>query len=98
MSTPDMPPGWSDIAARAWTSRGFGDFWQHCLVAEGAIELGADAELNLWDYAAVQLLVEEAGGRCSTFEGAAPSPGASFMSTNGVLHDDVVTLLRTASS
>jgi histidinol-phosphatase len=98
MSAPEMTPGWPEIATKAWSSRGFGDFWQHCLVAEGALELAADAELKLWDYAAVQLLVEEAGGRCSTFGGAAPAPGASFMSTNGVLHDEVVTLLATASS
>ena len=94
MSGPQMPPGWSTIAAGAWSSRGFGDFWQHCLVAEGALEIGADEELNLWDYAAVQLLVEEAGGRCSTFDGTAPAPGRSFLSTNGVLHDEVVALLQ----
>ena len=60
------------------------DFWQHCLVAEGAIELAADAGLKLWDYAAVQLIVEEAGGRCTTFDGDRPAPGASFLATNGL--------------
>ena len=83
---------------RAWASRGFGDFWQHCLVAEGALDVAADPELQLWDYAAVQLLVEEAGGRCSTFGGGAARAGSVVLSTNGVLHDDVVTLLATASS
>jgi histidinol-phosphatase len=47
----------------------------------------------VWDYSAVQLLVEEAGGRCTTFEGAAPSPGSSFVATNGLLHEGVVALL-----
>jgi len=93
MSAAEMPPGWMKLAAKAWSSRGFGDFWQHCLVAEGAVEVAADAELNLWDYAAVSLLVEEAGGRCSTFDGAPPEPGRSFLSTNGVLHDEVVAVL-----
>jgi fructose-1,6-bisphosphatase/inositol monophosphatase family enzyme len=41
----------------------------------------------------VQLLVEEAGGRCSTFAGGAPAPGDSIVSTNGPLHDEVVALL-----
>jgi histidinol-phosphatase len=92
-STPAMPPGWAGLARRAWAARGFGDFWQHCLVAEGALEVATDSELRLWDYAAVQLLVEEAGGRCSTFAGDDPGPGASFVATNGVLHDAVVELL-----
>jgi histidinol-phosphatase len=50
--------------------------------------------LKLWDYAAVQLLVEEAGGRCTTFEGAPPAVDESFVATNRVLHGDVVSLLR----
>ena len=57
------------LVARAWASRGFSDFWQHCLVAEGAVEIAAESGLQLWDYAAIQLLVEEAGGLCTTFDG-----------------------------
>ena len=96
-SAPAMPTGWTALSAQAGSSRGFGDFWQHCLVAEGALEVATDAELALWDYAAIQLLVAEAGGRCSTFTGGAPSPGESFLSTNGVLHDEVVALLGEAT-
>jgi histidinol-phosphatase len=92
-SAPGMPAGWTVLAARAGSSRGFGDFWQHCLVAEGALEVATDAVLALWDYAAIQLLVTEAGGRCSTFAGGAPAPDNSFLSTNGRLHDEVVALL-----
>ncbi len=92
-SAPEMPPGWSQLAARAWSSRGFGDFWQHCLVAEGALELAADEQLQLWDYAAVQLLVEEAGGRCSTFAGGRPAAGESFLSCNEALHERALALL-----
>jgi histidinol-phosphatase len=88
-----MPPGWRELAGRAWTPRGFGDFWQHCLVAEGAVDVAAEPSLQMWDYSAVQLLVEEAGGRCSTFSGEIPTPGASFLSTNGALHEMAATLL-----
>jgi histidinol-phosphatase len=90
-----MPAGWTEIVARAWSNRGFGDFWQYCLLAEGALDVACDTVMNLWDYAPVQLLVEEAGGRASTYAGAAPSPGESFVATNGALHDEVVALLRT---
>ena len=88
-----MPSGWRELTKRAWNDRGFGDFWQHCLVAEGSVDVSTDAELQLWDYAAVQLLVEEAGGRCTTFEGDPPAPDRSFLATNGLLHDDVIAIL-----
>jgi histidinol-phosphatase len=90
----DMPPSWSGVTRDAWSVRGFGDFWQHCLVAEGSIDVATDSVLALWDYAAVALIVDEAGGRCSTFAGGVPAPGESFLSTNGLLHDAVVAALR----
>jgi histidinol-phosphatase len=90
----DMPPAWDELARRAWAVRGFGDFWQHCLVAEGAVDVATDESLQLWDYAAVRLIVEEAGGRCTTFAGDPPSAGESFLSTNGALHDEALALLR----
>jgi histidinol-phosphatase len=92
-----MPRGWATMVQRAWSNRGLGDFWQHCLVAEGALEVGCDAVMNLWDYAPVQILVEEAGGRCTSFEGGEPTVGGSFVSTNGVLHDECVSLLSSNS-
>jgi histidinol-phosphatase len=95
-SKPGMPPGWSEVEDRAWSTRGYGDFWQHCLVAEGAIDVATDPVLHLWDYAAIQLVLEEAGGRCSTFTGDRPTPEASFLSTNGLLHDELVALLTRA--
>jgi histidinol-phosphatase len=88
-----MPPGWRTIVARAWSNRGLGDFWQHCLVAEGSLDVGCDAVVNVWDYTPVRLIVDEAGGRCSTFDAAEPAPGGSFVSTNGLLHDEVTSLL-----
>jgi histidinol-phosphatase len=89
----DMPAGWSKVISRSWSNRGFPDFWQYCLVAEGAIDVGCDPEMKVWDYAAVQVLVEEAGGRCTTFTSDPPAPGGSFAATNGLLHDEVVSLL-----
>ena len=92
-SSHGMPPGAADLAARAYADRGFGDFWQHCLVAEGAVDLACDSVVCLWDYAAVQLLVEEAGGRCTTFTGAPPAHDESFLSSNGVVHEAAISLL-----
>jgi histidinol-phosphatase len=87
-------PGFLELVQRAWSNRGLGDFWQHCLVAEGALDVAMDSALYLWDYAPVALLVEEAGGRVSTFDGGAPAPGGSCLTSNGLLHDEVVNLLK----
>jgi histidinol-phosphatase len=89
----ELPAGWSEIARRAWATRGWGDFWQHCLIAEGALDLAAETGLQLWDYAAVALLVEEAGGRCTSFAGGPLRPGETTLSSNGLLHDEAVRLL-----
>ena len=79
-----------ELAARAWVERGFGDFWMHMLVAEGAADVAVDAALKRWDVAAVQLIVEEAGGRFSALDGSPHTPGAPALSTNGALHDTIV--------
>jgi histidinol-phosphatase len=89
----EMPAGWGEIVRRAWAVRGLSDFWQHCLVAEGVLDVATDPVVALWDYAAVRLIVEEAGGRCTTFAGREPAPGESLLSTNGALHDAASALL-----
>jgi histidinol-phosphatase len=78
------------IEPRVWHARGFGDFWQHMLVAEGAADAAVDAELAIWDYSAIVPIVEEAGGRVTTLDGRAPEPGAQVVSSNGALHAGVL--------
>ncbi len=82
------------LARRCWRSRGFGDFWSHVLVAEGAVDIAAEPEVSLWDVAAIQVIVEEAGGRFTDLAGEARADGGSAVSTNGLLHDEVVAALR----
>jgi histidinol-phosphatase len=76
-----------------WESRAFGDFWQHCLVAEGVIDIAAEAIVNPWDVAALQVLVEEAGGRFTDLKGIPTFQGGSALSTNGHLHNAALTTL-----
>jgi histidinol-phosphatase len=73
-----------------WHARGLGDFWQHMLVAEGALDAAVDARLSIWDYAAVALIVEEAGGRSGAPDGGAARPKEQLISTNGAVHDAVL--------
>ena len=81
------------LIARTWSDRALGDFWQHMLVAEGALDVAIEAGMHVWDYAPVQLIVEEAGGRCTDAAGRPPRDGSSFVATNGLLHDAVVEAL-----
>jgi histidinol-phosphatase len=82
------------LARRCWRTRGLGDFWSHVLVAEGAIDVAVEPEVSIWDVAAVQVIVEEAGGRFTDLGGTARPDGGSAVSTNGLLHDDVLAALR----
>ena len=83
------------IAQRARRARGFGDFWQHCLVAEGALDLAIDAiGVALYDVAAVRLVVQEAGGAFTDRHGNPALGGDAAISSNGRLHDAVIAQLR----
>ncbi len=96
-------PGWAEagrdgallaLAAEARRIRGFGDFWQHCLVAEGSVDVAVDAiGVAPYDIAAVRLIVDEAGGRFTDRHGEATHEHDSAISTNGVLHDEIIARL-----
>ena len=79
------------LARRCWRVRGFGDFWAHMLVADGSIDIAVEVGgLAVWDIAAVKVVVEQAGGRCTDLRGDARIDTGDVISTNGLLHDDVV--------
>jgi histidinol-phosphatase len=81
------------LAHRCWRTRGLGDFWQHMLVAEGAVDISLDSIVSLWDIAALIPIIDEAGGRWSTVTGEADLEAESFVCTNGLLHDAVLAAL-----
>jgi histidinol-phosphatase len=95
--------GWDDLgltpalvalAQEARRARGFGDFWQHCLVAEGALDVAIDAVgVAPYDLAAVKLLVEEAGGTFTDRHGAVTHESDTAISSNGRLHAEVIARL-----
>jgi histidinol-phosphatase len=79
-----------DLALR---TRGVGDFWGHVLVSRGAGEAMIEPELNVWDYAALQVVVEEAGGRVTQFDGSPTRHLGSIVSSNGLVHDALLEAL-----
>ena len=93
--------GWGDrlepfqkMLASAWRTRGIGDFWSHMLVAEGAVDVAIEPSLALWDMAALDIIVREAGGTFTNTAGQNGPFGGSGVSTNGVLHNAVISGLN----
>ena len=78
----------------AWRTRGLGDFWSHILVAEGAVDVAIEPSLALWDMAALDLIVREAGGKFTSLDGVDGPFGPNAISTNGVLHGAIVAALN----
>ena len=86
-----LTPALVGLAHEARRGRGFGDFWQHCLVAEGALDVAVDAVgVAPYDLAAVKLLVEEAGGTFTDRHGLATHTSDTAISTNTLLHPEVL--------
>ena len=75
------------LAEKVWRTRAYGDFWSHLLVAEGAVDCALEPKLALWDMAPLSIIVKEAGGRFSDFHGVDGPNGANGISSNGALHD-----------
>jgi histidinol-phosphatase len=76
-----------ELAQRCWRTRGFGDFWSYMLVAEGAAEIACEPVVSLWDLAALQVIVEEAGGRFTDLSGTRTADGGDAIASNGLVHD-----------
>lgn len=81
------------LADRCWHTQGFRDFWSYMLVAEGAAEIGLDPIVSVWDLAAVQVIVEEAGGRFTDLAGAATVEGGDAIASNGLVHAAALSLV-----
>ena len=88
-----MSPGLVGLAQRCWDARGLGNTHSHLAVARGVADLAWTARGQVWDFAALSLIVEEAGGRF--IDRSRDSPiGGTGLSTNAALHDEVAALSR----
>ncbi|MFY9922754.1 MAG: histidinol-phosphatase [Mycobacterium sp.] len=101
LSFSDLTTGWDDRRPRfidltdeVWRVRAYGDFWSYCLVAEGAVDIAVEPEVNPWDVAPLDILVREAGGSFTNFHRERGPHGGSAVATNGLLHDAVLARLN----
>ncbi|MDP5182692.1 histidinol-phosphatase [Blastococcus sp. BMG 814] len=88
--------GFLGLSRSVWRTRAYGDFWSYVLLAEGAVDIACEPEVSLWDLAALDVIVREAGGRFTDVTGAPGPAGGSALATNGKLHDAALQQLRSA--
>jgi histidinol-phosphatase len=94
--------GWAESGLRpqflaltdaVWRVRAYGDFFSYCLLAEGAVDIATEPEVKLWDLAALDILVREAGGEFTSVDGRPGPHGGSAVATNGALHSTTLSYL-----
>ncbi|HEV3204017.1 MAG TPA: inositol monophosphatase family protein [Gemmataceae bacterium] len=83
-----------ELVRRTETQRGYGDFYGHVLVAEGAGEIMVEHGVHIWDVAAIRPIVEEAGGRFTDWDGHPAVDRPDVLISNGLVHDEVLTILK----
>ena len=82
------------VVSGARGSRGLSDAWGHLLVSQGSADLLVEHEPCFeWDWSATSVIVEEAGGRLSTFVGGAPASGCDLVVSNGFVHDEALRVI-----
>lgn len=81
------------LMRRCWRSRAYGDFWSYMLLAEGAVDIAAEPELQVYDMAALDVIVREAGGRFTSLDGTDGPFGGNALATNGHLHEAALSFL-----
>ncbi len=83
-----------ELTSDVWRTRAYGDFWSYMMVAEGAVDLACEPELELYDMAALVPIVTEAGGTFTSLEGEAGPFGGNALASNGRLHQEVLERLN----
>ena len=81
------------LTRRCWRTRAYGDFWSYMLLAEGTVDIAAEPELELYDMAALDVIVREAGGRFTSLDGTDGPWGGNALASNGHLHDAALSFL-----
>lgn len=87
--------GFLTLGQSVWRTRGYGDFFSHALVAEGAVDIAAEPEVSLWDLAPLDILIREAGGILTSTAGASGPNEGSAVTSNALLHEAALTALAT---
>jgi histidinol-phosphatase len=85
------------LMRRCWRTRAYGDFWSYMLIAEGAVDIAAEPELEVYDMAALDVIIREAGGQFTSLAGAPGPFGGNAIASNGHLHEAALSFLGTSA-
>lgn len=86
--------GFINLMRSCWRTRAYGDFWSYMLVAEGAVDIACEPSLALYDMAALDIIVREAGGVFTDLMGKPGPWGAGAVATNRLLHKTTLDYLN----
>jgi histidinol-phosphatase len=93
---PGFDEGFATLLRSVAHDRGLGDFYGHVLVASGSLDVMVEPNLRPWDIGPLLVIVEEAGGRLTDFGGVGHIYGRSCLTTNGIVHQEALGILRSA--
>lgn len=88
--------GFERLVRASGRQRGFGDYFGHTFVARGQAEAMVEIDVKPWDLAAIKIVIEEAGGRFTDFDGVSSIYSGSAIASNGLVHNEILRLLREA--
>lgn len=93
--------GFTQVVERSWSTRAYGDFWSHTLLAEGAVDVALAARADAVQLAALLPLLQEAGATVTdpwgqTTDLRLTDPERVVVASNGHLHEEVLAALSGA--
>jgi histidinol-phosphatase len=84
-----------ELLSRVDRARGYGDYFGFVLVAQGSCEIMLDHGVHIWDVAGLQVIVEEAGGKLTDWEGGRNDLyRPDCVATNGLVHEEALAILN----
>ncbi|KAA9111625.1 histidinol phosphatase [Microbacterium rhizomatis] len=86
------------LTTTVWRDRAYGDAWPYMLLAEGRLEFVAEFGVKEYDIAPYAVIIPEAGGRFTAYDGSASISERSSLATNGILHDEFLALLHESAT
>jgi histidinol phosphatase-like enzyme (inositol monophosphatase family) len=91
---PDAVDVYLQLQNQSRLARTWGDAYGYLMVAVGRAEAMLDPEMNLWDAAAIQPILEEAGGTFTDWRGEPTIHGGEGVATNRCVLEEVLAVTR----
>jgi histidinol-phosphatase len=89
-TNPHQTQAWQHLVDATYAQRTWGDAYGYALVATGRAEIMVDPAMHLWDCGPLQVILEEAGGTFTDWQGDATIHAGESIATNGALYEQVM--------